>query len=49
MSGFTVEALGPSGVRPGEMRLLAKPFSLDELTRQVREAIDGDPIDSPGQ
>jgi two-component system cell cycle sensor histidine kinase/response regulator CckA len=48
MSGYTAEALSPSGVRAATVRLLAKPFSSDELTCRVREAIDGDPIDPQG-
>jgi CheY-like chemotaxis protein len=43
MSGAEAEALCPSG-----LRLLGKPFSRDELQRQVREAIDGDPIGNAG-
>jgi two-component system, cell cycle sensor histidine kinase and response regulator CckA len=45
MSGYSAEALICSGVRAGEMRFLAKPFSVDELEREVRASIDGDLIE----
>jgi YesN/AraC family two-component response regulator len=47
MSGYAAEALVCSGVRPGEVRFLAKPFSMDELGREVRATMDGDVIDQP--
>jgi len=47
MSGYAAEALVCSGVRPGEVRFLAKPFSVDELEREIRASIDGDVIERP--
>jgi PAS domain S-box-containing protein len=53
MSGYAEEAIAQQGVLQPGTRLLGKPFSAAELTRQVREVLDG-PIppgpdfDAPG-
>jgi len=40
MSGYTDSALVRSGVYTGEMVLIQKPFSPDQLTDKVREMLD---------
>jgi hypothetical protein len=41
MSGYAEEAIAQQGVLQPGTRLLGKPFSAAELTRQVREVLDG--------
>jgi CheY-like chemotaxis protein len=41
MSGYAEEAIAQHGVLQPGTRLLGKPFSAAELTRQVREMLDG--------
>jgi signal transduction histidine kinase/ActR/RegA family two-component response regulator len=40
MSGYTADIIGHDGVLGGELRFLAKPFTLDELALTVRSALD---------
>ena len=40
MSGYTADIIGQDGVLGGELRFLAKPFTLDELALTVRSALD---------
>jgi two-component system, cell cycle sensor histidine kinase and response regulator CckA len=40
MSGHGAEALAPPGVANGNVRVLPKPFRLEDLARAVREALD---------
>ncbi len=48
MSGYAEEAIAQQGVLQPGTRLLGKPFSAAELTRQVREVLDGPvPPDQP--
>jgi PAS domain S-box-containing protein len=42
MSGYTDDAIAHHGVLDPGTRLLGKPFSAAELTRKVRETLDGD-------
>jgi PAS domain S-box-containing protein len=41
MSGYSPEAIESLGMRPGEGRLVHKPFVREELARLVREVLDG--------
>ena len=41
MSGYSANAITRHGVLDSGMRLLAKPFTADELTRRVRDVLDG--------
>ncbi len=40
MSGYTADAIGHHGVLEKKLHFLQKPFSLNELAKKVREAID---------
>jgi two-component system cell cycle sensor histidine kinase/response regulator CckA len=40
MSGYTDESVVTHGIREGEMEFIQKPFSLEELSRKVREVLD---------
>jgi len=40
MSGYTDRALGKDGTLPQGMDFLQKPFSLDSITKKVRETLD---------
>ncbi len=41
MSGHGAEAIEPTGVADGDVRVLPKPFRLEDLARAVRETLDG--------
>jgi two-component system cell cycle sensor histidine kinase/response regulator CckA len=40
MSGYTDEAVVYHGVQKGEMEFLQKPFTLERLSKKVREVLD---------
>jgi len=40
MSGYTENIIAPHGVLEGGFYFVQKPFSLKELARKVREALD---------
>ncbi len=40
-SGYSGDTMIEEGALDADMPLLQKPFSRDELTRRVREALDG--------
>ncbi len=48
MSGYAAEAIAEQGVLHADLRLLGKPFSAAELTRQVRAALDAPPTAAVG-
>jgi PAS domain S-box-containing protein len=41
MSGYTADVIAHHGILDPGVRFLQKPFSLDELTRKVRETLEG--------
>jgi len=43
MSGYTEETMVQHGMLSGEITLLQKPFSKDDLLRRVRDAMDSSP------
>jgi DNA-binding response OmpR family regulator len=43
MTGYSVEAVANHGVLAPGSTLLQKPFTVDELVRRVREALDSPP------
>ena len=40
MSGYTEDVLGPQGVLEDGVQLIGKPFTVEALTRKVREVLD---------
>jgi PAS domain S-box-containing protein len=49
MSGYTPEAALRGGVLPSGVELLQKPFTLESLTRKVREVLDRGALETPNQ
>ena len=47
MSGYTDDTISHHGVLDPGTQLLAKPFTAPDLTRKVREVLDGDALASP--
>jgi len=45
MSGYTADVIAHQGVLEEGVEFIQKPFSLAEMTRKVREVLDGDKID----
>ena len=45
MSGYTTEAIVQEGAAPGSAHFIQKPFTLNELSRKVRDALGPPPAD----
>ncbi len=44
MSGYAEDVLGPQGVLAAGVELIDKPFTLETLTRKVREVLDAEEV-----